>query len=173
MRARARPVHRLSTKYAVHLTVDVTLVGRTDGPAAGDADSLLHFEMSVVDASYVDNTADSIIEQHRSEFASVPSQSARDAAYLRSMSKPLYFVQTCAGQVVQIFHPRTENVAILNMKKSFLQTISLKMSDTKDAEHVEEHHGALATRHARARARASGAQTCEHIAARTQRRRRR
>jgi hypothetical protein len=70
----------------------------------------------------------------------MPDQIARDESYLRSMSKPLYFVQTCAGEVTRIFHPLGEDAAVLNMKKSFLQTISLRMSDDKSAAHVEEHH---------------------------------
>jgi hypothetical protein len=132
-------VHKLTTKYAVHLTVDVTLVGRTTDDATSD----MHFQLQVVDASYVDETAAALIEEHRDQFAKLPSQTDRDAAYLRSMSKPFYFVQKCSGEVVQIFHPRNENVAVLNMKKSFLQTISLKMSVDKQNEHVEEHHGKL------------------------------
>lgn len=127
----------MTTKYAVHLTVDVTLVGRTTDDATSD----MHFQMQVVDASYVDETAAALIAEHREQFAKLPSQGERDDAYLRSMSKPLYFVQKCNGEVVQIFHPRNENVAILNMKKSFLQTISLKMSVNKQDEHLEEHHG--------------------------------
>ena len=66
---------------------------------------------------------------HREQFAGLPPQEERDAKYSRKMAAhPLYFVQTCNGEVVEIFHAEAEDVAILNMKKSFLQTISLRMS---------------------------------------------
>jgi hypothetical protein len=105
-----------------------------------DENKDMHFRMDVVEASYFDETAAELMKNHADVFQGMPDQIARDESYLRSMSKPLYFVQTCAGEVTRIFHPLGEDAAVLNMKKSFLQTISLRMSDDKNAAHVEEHH---------------------------------
>lgn len=127
-------VNRLTTKYAVHLTVDVTALGVDDNDD-------LHFEMRVVEASYYDHSAEQLLKHHAKELGSLPDQTARDEAYLRKMSRPLYFVQRCNGEVIQIFHPVAEDPAILNMKKSFLQTISLRLSDDLQEGHVEDHYG--------------------------------
>jgi hypothetical protein len=124
---------RVATNYRVHLSATVTMVGIDDNLDR-------HMKLEVREASYVDDTAAAFVAAHGDIFKDVPDQTARDESYLRSMSKPLYFVQSCAGEVTRIFHPDGEDVAILNMKKSFLQTISLRMSDDKSAAHTETHH---------------------------------
>ena len=70
------------------------------------------------------------LEHHKAEFAKLPMQEERDAAYTRKMAEhPLYFVQSChTGEIVQMFHAAAEDPSVLNLKKSFLQTISVRMN---------------------------------------------
>jgi hypothetical protein len=128
-------------QYGVHMQMEVTLLHR-------DTDTgNLHFELSVEGAQWEERNPgrlDNVVEQFL-ETPGAPSRAQLDRQFTQGLNQfPMYFVQTCNGEIVEVLFGERESKRAVDLKRAFLRTISRRMSSDMSDDHVEahpDHHG--------------------------------
>jgi hypothetical protein len=104
--------------YTKDLQASITLLGIDD-----DA-RLFHFQLVVDSAQW--SMDESTVEPFRraSDRALPIEQAALNAAFERAHAAPFYYVQSCDGEVLRVFHPAGEAPEVVTSKKMFVQQLS-------------------------------------------------